>query len=185
MQTSRQLVKSAAALLSLCSIRTLIGVYTEFRIGPPCLGLDSLYHLLSTQIRPGGDITCIPTGEGWLYPAIIKGLCTYKRVDYAFSSAIDTVMTLEALDMAVRRCSPPKGLIFHSERGVQCAAFAFRERLEFYGIRQSMSRKGDPYDNAVAEHFFSRLKRELIHLKHYPTRASRTDRRIGLSGGLL
>ena len=94
-------------------------------------------------------------------------------------------MTLEALDMAVRRCSPPKGLIFHSERGVQCAAFAFRERLEFYGIRQSMSRKGDLYDNAVAEHFFSRLKRELIHLKHYPTRASRTDRRIGLSGGLL
>ena len=106
-------------------------------------------------------------------------------VGYAFSSAIDTVMTLEALDTAVRRCSPPKGLIFHSERGVQCAAFAFRERLEFYGIRQSMSRKGDLYDNAVAEHFFSRLKRELIHLKHYPTSASRIDRRIGLSGGLL
>ena len=90
---------------------------------------------MSNQIRPRGDITCIPTGEGWLYPAIIKGLCTDKRVGYAFSSAIDTVMTLEALDMAVRRCSPPKGLIFHSERGVQCAAFAFRDRLEFYGIR--------------------------------------------------
>ena len=125
---------------------------------------------MSTQIRPGGDITCIPTGEGWLYPAIIKGLCTYKRVGYAFSSAIDTVMTLEALDMAVRHCSPPKGLIFHSERGVQCAAFAFRERLEFYGIRQSMSRKGDPYDNAVAENFFSCLKCELVHLRRFDSR---------------
>ena len=58
---------------------------------------------LSNQIRPGGDITCIPTGEGWLYPAIVKGLCTGKRVGYAFSSPIDTVPTLEALGRAVRR----------------------------------------------------------------------------------
>lgn len=119
-----------------------------------------------------GDITYIPTGEGWLYLAIVKDLCTRKIVGYAFSERIDTSLTLEALDMAVRRCKPPKGLIFHSDRGVQYAAAAFRERLECYGIRQSMSRKGDPYDNAVAENFFSCLKCELIHLNHYPTRAS-------------
>ena len=118
---------------------------------------------MSNQIRPRGDITCIPTGEGWLYPAIVKGLCTSKRVGYAFSSPIDTAPTLEALGRAVRRCNPPKGLIFDSNRGVQYAALAFRERLAFYEIRQSMSRKGDPYDNAVAEHFFSRLKCEVIH----------------------
>ena len=119
-----------------------------------------------------GDITYIPTGEGWLYLAIVKDLCTRKIVGYAFSSRIDTALTLEALDMAVRRYKPSKGLIFHSDQGVQYAAAAFRERLESYGIQQSMSRKGDPYDNAVAENFFSCLKCELIHLKHYPTRAS-------------
>lgn len=119
-----------------------------------------------------GDITYIPTGEGWLYLAIVKDLCSRKIVGYAFSSRIDTALTLDALDMAVRRRKPPKGLIFHSDRGVQYAAGAFRERLESYGIRQSMSRKGDPYDNAVAENFFSCLKCELIHLKHYTTRAS-------------
>lgn len=87
-----------------------------------------------------GDITYIPTGEGWLYLAVVKDLCSRKIVGYAFSSRIDTALTLEALDIAVRRCKPSKGLIFHSGRGVQYAAVAFRERLESYGIRQRMRR---------------------------------------------
>lgn len=119
-----------------------------------------------------GDITYIPTGEGWLYLAIVKDLCTRKIVGYAFSERIDTQLTLAALDMAYRRRKPPKGLIFHSDRGVQYASRAYRERLDAYGIRQSMSRRGDPYDNAVAENFFSCLKCELIHLNHYPTRSA-------------
>lgn len=119
-----------------------------------------------------GDITYIPTAEGWLYLAIIKDLCSRKIVGYAFSDRIDANLTLEALDMAYRRRKPPKGLIFHSDRGVQYAAKAYRERLDAYGIRQSMSRRGDPYDNAVAENFFSCLKCELIHLKQYATRAA-------------
>lgn len=119
-----------------------------------------------------GDITYIPTDEGWLYLAVVKDLCDRKIVGYAFSDRIDTNLTLGALDMAVRRRHPEPGLIFHSDRGVQYAAGAYRERLEAYGIRQSMSRKGDPYDNAVAENFFSCLKCELIHLQHYPTRTS-------------
>ncbi len=110
-----------------------------------------------------GDITYIPTGEGWLYLTIVKDLCTRKIVGYAFSERIDTFLTLEALDMAAWRCKPPQGLIFHSDRGVQYAAVAFRDRLESYGIRQSMSRKGDHYDNAVAENFFSCLKCILQH----------------------
>ena len=118
-----------------------------------------------------GDITYIPTDEGWLYLAIVKDLCTRKIVGYAFSDRIDTQLTLAALDMAYRRRKPPKGLIFHSDRGVQYAARAYRERLEAYGIRQSMSRRGDPYDNAVAENFFSCLKCERVHLTHYPIRA--------------
>ena len=119
-----------------------------------------------------GDITYIPTGEGWLYLAIVKDLCTRKIVGYAFSDRIDTQLTLAALDMAYRRRRPGKGLIFHSDRGVQYAAKAYRERLEACGIQQSMSRRGDPYGNAVAESFFSCLKCELIHLKQYATRAA-------------
>ena len=97
-----------------------------------------------------GDITYIPTGEGWLYLAIVKDLCTRKIVGYAFSDRIDTQLTLAALDMAYRRRRPARGLIFHSDRGVQYAAKAYRERL--------------------AENFFSCRKCELIHLKQYPTR---------------
>lgn len=129
-----------------------------------------------TFLRPDqawvGDITYIPTGEGWLYLAIVKDLCTRKIVGYAFSERIDTQLTLAALDMAYRRRKPQKGLIFHSDRGVQYASRAYRERLQAYGIRQSMSRRGDPYDNAVAENFFSCLKCELIHLKQYPSRSA-------------
>ena len=98
-----------------------------------------------------GDITYIPTGEGWLYCAVVKDLCTKQIVGYAFSDRIDTNLTLAALGMAVRRRKPLPGLIFHSDRGVQYAAYAYRQRLASLGIRQSMSRKGDPYDNAVAE----------------------------------
>lgn len=123
-----------------------------------------------------GDITYIPTLEGWLYLAIVKDLCTRKVVGYAFSDRIDTSLTLSALNMAVRRERPGKGLIFHSDRGVQYASAAYRHRLDELHIHQSMSRKGDPYDNAVAENFFSCLKCELVHLRRYTTRAiAQTD----------
>ena len=117
-----------------------------------------------------GDITYIPTDEGWLYLAIVKALCTKQVVGYAFSDRIDTNLTLAALRMAIRRKRPAAGLIFRSDRGVQYAASAFRNELLKHGVRQSMSRRGDPYDNAVAENFFSCLKCELIHLTHFSTR---------------
>ena len=91
-------------------------------------------------------------------------------IGYAFSERIDTNLTISALNMAISRRKPGNGLIFHSDRGVQYASTNYRERLRDYHICQSMSRKGDPYDNAVAENFFSCLKCELIYLKHYHTR---------------
>ena len=118
-----------------------------------------------------GDITYIPTGQGWLYLAIVKDLCTKKVVGYAFSHRIDTALTLAALRMAVRREHPAPGLLFHSDRGVQYAATAYREELEKLGFIQSMSRKGEPHDNAVAENFFSCLKCELVYLRSYATRS--------------
>jgi putative transposase len=88
------------------------------------------------------------------------------------SERIDTQLALTAPEIAYRGRKPPNGLIFHSDRGVQYASRACRERLVAYGIRQSMSRRGDPYDNAVAENFFSCLKCERIHLRQYPTRSA-------------
>ena len=116
-----------------------------------------------------GDITYIPTDEGWLYAAIIKDLYLKKIIGYAFSSRIDTNLTVAALEMAVKRQKPQTELIFHSDRGVQYASCKYREALTKHNIVQSMSRKGDPYDNAVAENFFSCLKCELLHHKHYRT----------------
>lgn len=117
-----------------------------------------------------GDITYIPTGEGWLYLAIVKDLCLKKVVGYAMGNRIDTQLTLDALHMAVQRHKPAPGLIFHSDRGVQYASSAYRAALEENNIRQSMSRKGNPYDNAVAENFFSCLKCECVYLQYLATR---------------
>lgn len=99
-----------------------------------------------------------------------------KIVGYSFSSRIDTNLTVTALKMAVNRQKPQDNLIFHSDRGVQYASAGYREALAEYNITQSMSRKGEPYDNAVAENFFSCLKCELVHHKHYRTRSeAQTD----------
>lgn len=118
-----------------------------------------------------GDITYIKTDEGWLYLATVKDLCTRKIVGYAFSSHIDADLVVFALKMAYNRQKPDGELIFHSDRGIQYASNKCRKYLAEFNITQSMSRKGDPYDNAVAENFFSCLKNELIHHKHYKTRA--------------
>lgn len=141
----------------------------NYSISPNLLQRNFCYNYINQAWV--GDITYIPTNEGWLYLAIIKDLCDKKIVGYAFSERIDTNLTISALDMAISRRKPGQGLIFHSDRGVQYASIKYRERLNQYHIRQSMSRKGDPYDNAVAENFFSCLKCELTHLKHYHSRA--------------
>jgi len=114
-----------------------------------------------------GDITCIPTGEGW--PCDCQGSVPEKGGWVAFGDRIDTGLTLAALEMAVRNQKPKPDLIFHSDRSLQYASTAYRQALEYYEFRQSMSRKGDPYDNAVAENFFSCLKCECVYL-HFPTR---------------
>lgn len=140
-------------------------------IAPNLLGRNFSSFALPNQAWVG-DITYIPTGEGWLYLAIVKDLCHKKIVGYSMSDRIDTTLTLNALHMAIRRQKPKPGLIFHSDRGVQYASHAFRQALETCGFRQSMSRKGDPYDNAVAENFFSCIKCECIYLNHFLTRSS-------------
>ena len=118
-----------------------------------------------------GDITYIPTGEGWLYCAVVKDLAQ-SRSSATPSPTASTQISLSppsAWPSGAASLCPAS--IFHSDRGVQYAAYASRQRLASLGIRQSMSRKGDPYDNAVAENFFSCLKCERVHLRHFASRA--------------
>jgi len=117
-----------------------------------------------------GDITYNWTDEGWLYTAIVKDLCTKDVVGFSMSDRIDRHLVISAMEMAIKREHPPKGLIFHSDRGSQYCSEDYRNLLKTHGIRQSMSRPGNPYDNAVAENFFNNLKCECTNFCHFKTR---------------
>jgi transposase InsO family protein len=118
------------------------------------------------------DITYIPTGEGWLYLAVIVDLCSRFAVGWAMSDRITRDLTLAALEMALARRRPPLGLLHHSDRGSQYASGDYRRTLDRHGIVCSMSRRGDCWDNAVAESFFATLKVELVHDAAWATRAT-------------
>ncbi len=107
------------------------------------------------------DITYLPTRNGWVYLAVILDLYARRVVGYALGSRINADLVLRALDMAIGARGPEAGLIFHSDRGSQYASKVMRSRLTSIGAVQSMSRKGDCWDNAVAESFFATLKTEL------------------------
>ncbi len=110
------------------------------------------------------DITYLPTRNGWLYLTVVLDLYDRKIIGWSFSDDMETVhTTIPAFHMAVHNRTPQKYLIFHSDRGVQYCAYAFRDalRLGCSSVQQSMSRKGNCWDNACAESFFKTLKAEL------------------------
>jgi len=117
------------------------------------------------------DITYIPTDEGWLYLATELDLYSHRIVGWSLSSRLNRQLALDALAMAAGLRRPGAGLIHHSDRGVQYACGDFQKLLGRHGMVASMSRKGDPYDNAVAESFFRTLKVELVYLRRFRTRA--------------
>jgi putative transposase len=117
------------------------------------------------------DLTYIPTGEGWLYLAGIKDLCTCEIVGYAMGGRMTQELTAAALVRAVRLKQPPAGLIHHSDRGSQYCAHDYRKLVEKFGMTASMSRKGNCYDNAPIESFWGSLKTELVYGCRYETRA--------------
>ena len=110
-----------------------------------------------------GDMTYIATEEGWLYMAGIEDLYHRKLVGWSFSSRMKKQITIDAIHQAIGRERPEGGLIFHSDRGSQYAAYDYQETLRKHGIRQSMSAKGNCYDNASMESFFSTLKKDIIY----------------------
>ncbi len=119
-----------------------------------------------------GDITYHWTDEGWLYTAIVKDLCTKEVVGHASDKRMTKELVIKALKMALKRTTQAKGLIFHSDRGSQYSSKDFRALLKKHNIRQSMSNKGNPYDNAPAENFFSCLKCESTNFYRFRTRSA-------------
>ena len=127
-----------------------------------------------TAERPGqkmvGDITYIPTWEGWLYLATVIDCATRKIVGWAMDDNYKTPLITAAVKMAARNLSLPEGAVFHSDRGSNYTSAEFARELASLGIRQSVGRTGICYDNALAESVNGTLKVELVHRTVYPTR---------------
>jgi putative transposase len=115
------------------------------------------------------DITYLPTGDGWLYLAVVIDAHSKRVLGWAFSPSLETGLVIAALLMAIRRRGRRRapGLLLHSDRGVQYASARFRAELAAHGLTASMSRRGNCYDNARAEAFFSTLKIELVYRHHF------------------
>lgn len=116
------------------------------------------------------DITYIRILTAFVYLAVILDLFSRKVIGYALSSHIDTELSLQALRMAIQSRNPPPGVIHHSDQGVQYAAHSYIDELRLHQFKISMARKGNPYDNAVAESFIKTLKTEEVYLWEYQTR---------------
>jgi transposase InsO family protein len=118
-----------------------------------------------------GDITFLPTREGWLYLAVLLDLGSRRVIGWAVRATLEQGLTLAALQMALRRRQPGPGVVHHSDRGSQYACGAYRAALLAHGLTRSMSRTGDCWDNAAVESFFGTLKRELVDGADWATRA--------------
>jgi putative transposase len=116
------------------------------------------------------DITYVRTDEGWLYVATVLDIYSRQIVGWSMHDRLTQELTINALQQALGRRSACEGLIFHSDRGVQYASWAFRTLLKRQGFVQSMSGKGNCYDNAIMETFFHTLKTELVYFEKYRTK---------------
>jgi transposase InsO family protein len=121
------------------------------------------------------DITYIATDEGWLYLAVVIDLFSRQVVGWSMKSHMKTELVTDALRMAWFRRHPAPGLIFHSDRGSQYCAHEFLRVLDDYGMRSSMSRKGDCWDNAVTESLWGSLKVARLHGRRFETRRAAMD----------
>jgi putative transposase len=117
------------------------------------------------------DITYVPTDQGWLYLAGVIDLCSRRIVGWSMAEHMRVELVSDALSMALARRTPGRGLLHHSDRGVQYASEDYRKLLDDHGMARSMSNKGDCWDNAVMESFWSTLKTELVNHECYATHA--------------
>lgn len=117
-----------------------------------------------------GDVTYVPTGEGWCYLAVLLDAFSRRVVGWALDTQLTAALPLTALQRALATRHPRSGLLHHSDRGVQYASEAYQTVLQHHAIECSMSRRGDCWDNAVVESFFHSLKVERLHERRYQTR---------------
>ena len=122
-----------------------------------------------------GDITYIATDEGWVYLAAVIDLFSRQVVGWSMKEHMETSLVKDALSMAWWRRRPQAGLIFHSDRGSQYCSHEFQQTLSDWGIRSSMSRKGNCWDNAPTESFWGRLKTASLYGKKFATRQEAMD----------
>ena len=133
--------------------------------------LDRRFEVDAPDVAWVTDITYVRTDEGWLYLAAILDLFSRRVVGHAMSDRIDRALVLKALDDAMGRRAPDASLVHHSDRGSQYASGDYQDALRERGIVCSMSRKGNCWDNAVAESFFATLKTECVYPRRFATRA--------------
>jgi putative transposase len=149
--------------------------YRRTTIGDPFTVLPDLVQRDFTPTGPDqlwvGDITYVRTWEGWLYVATILDCFSRRVIGWAMADHLRTELPLTALHMALTQRSPVDTLIHHTDRGCQYTSEAYTKVLESHGIRSSLSRPGNCWDNAVAESFFSTLKLDLLYRRSWPTRA--------------
>ena len=119
----------------------------------------------------GSDATCVLTGQNWLYVVVVLDLFSRRVVGWSMGAHLDARLMLDALQMAIKRRRPKPGLVVHSDRGAQYASADFRQLLADHGLVASMSRKGNCYDNAFVESFWSSLKYETVYQHRFATRA--------------
>lgn len=117
------------------------------------------------------DITYIRIKRGFVYLAVVLDAYSRKAIGYCISNTLDAALTLKALSMAIQARKPGVGVIHHSDQGVQYASHEYTDELKKHGFKISMSRKGNPYDNAMMESFFKTLKYEEVNLCEYETMA--------------
>ena len=135
---------------------------------------DNLLNMNFNPLGPNqvwaGDVTYLKTGEGWMYLAIVMDLYSRRIVGWHIDKRMTTSLVSRALIKAYNLRQPPKGLVFHSDRGSQYTSKRYRKLLASYGIRASMGSVGACWDNAVVERFFGSLKHDWIFKVAQPTR---------------
>jgi transposase InsO family protein len=136
------------------------------------VGRDFATAATALDARWCGGITYIHTWEGWLYLATVIDLTSRRVVGWATADHLRTDLIDEALTNAVASRRPPRGVIFHSDRGCQYTSTQYRRLADRHGIRLSVGRRGQCWDNAVAESFFATIKAELLDRRPWPTRTA-------------
>ena len=137
--------------------------------------LNQKFKVDAPDITWVGDITYVHTNEGWLYLAVLLDLFNREVVGWSTSSRLTRQLAIDALQMALGRRNPGNDLMHHSDQGSQYASTDYQKILKEHGVTCSMSRKGNCYDNAVAESFFGRLKSEWVNHIRYSTRSEATQ----------